>query len=276
MATPRHLLLLAFLAGTALSFAPTQQLHRRGQVHQSTVVLSAGSDAENPFKSPDFLKSKDGAKADVDPGLLLSLRLNGCNLFFIGMMGCGKSAVGKTLARRMGTYSFLDTDDVLEDAVGRKIPQIFADDGEPAFRDIEAQVLDRVHTHSRCLISTGGGLAMQDRNWPNLSTGIVLYLQVDPEVIIERIKGTDRPLLQTADPLQTLKDLMEVRSPKYAKADVVVPVTSDMDLEMTADACIEALHNYVDAHPPAWKQANSKRASDAAIDMEIAKIVTAE
>lgn len=189
------------------------------------------------------------------------------------MMGCGKSAVGKTLARRMGTYSFLDTDDVLEDAVERKIPKIFEEDGEPAFRDIEAQVLERVSTHSRCLISTGGGLAMQDRNWPKLETGIVLYLQVEPEVIIERIRGTDRPLLQTADPLQTLKDLFEVRTPKYHKADVIVPVTSDMDLEMTADACIEALHNYIDGHPPVWKQANSKRASDAAIDMVIAGIV---
>ena len=175
-------LLLSVLIGTALSFAPSP-IHRNHV--KKVATLSAGgfewedptSDqadpgVDNPFKNPDLLKSKDGSGDNddnedlkVDPARLLSPRLRGCNLYFIGMMGSGKSAVGDALARRMGTYNFLDTDNILEKATGLSIPQIFEEEGEEAFREAEAQVLDSVHAHVRCVISTGGGLVMRNQNW---------------------------------------------------------------------------------------------------------------
>lgn len=275
MISQRNLLLAAALVGTALSFAPS---HHHVRVKQPTVTLSAGgfewedptSDqadpgVDNPYKNPELLKGKsgeDGELLKVDPARLLSPRLQGCNLYFIGMMGSGKTAVGDALARRMGTYNFLDTDTILERATGMSIPQIFEDEGEEAFREAEAQVLDSVHAHVRCVISTGGGLVIRNQNWSKLQTGLVVYLKVDSEVIMKRIEGTDRPLLQTEDPLQTLKDLHEARKDRYEQADITVEVTADMDMHTAADQCIRALHDFIDDNPPAWKQAKAKAQAD--------------
>ena len=291
---PRLVLLLAFLVGTALSFAPSSLHHNRRHAAQiksvaittkstTTVVLSAGGfewedptseqadpGVDNPFKNPDLLKPDDAdsveddeeASLKVDPARLLSPRLRGCNLYLIGMMGSGKSAVGDALARRMGTYNFLDTDVILERATGMSIPQIFEDEGEAAFRDVEAQVLDSVHAHVRCVISTGGGLVMRNQNWSKLQSGLVVFLNVEPGVIMKRIEGTDRPLLQTDNPLETLTNLLEERREKYEQADVTVDVSADMDLQMTADKCIRALHDFIDENPPAWKEAKEKALED--------------
>ena len=98
--------------------------------------------------------------------------------------------------------------------------------------------------------------------YSKLQTGLVVYLKVDPEVIMTRIKGTDRPLLQTDDPLETLKKLTEERKERYQQADVTVEVTADMGVEKAADKCIRALHDFIDDNPPAWKQAAAKAKAD--------------
>jgi shikimate kinase len=157
---------------------------------------------ENPFKNPDLMKG-DGDMMKIDPARLLGPRLSGSNLYFIGMMGSGKSAIGNTVARRMGTYNFLDTDEIIEKATNMTIPKIFEMEGEEVFRQVEAQILDSVHAYVRCVVSTGGGIVCRMQNWSKLQTGIVVWLDVQPEVIIERIQGTNRPLLQTENPLQT-------------------------------------------------------------------------
>eukprot|EP00571_Detonula_confervacea_P017042 CAMPEP_0172309618 /NCGR_PEP_ID=MMETSP1058-20130122/10262_1 /TAXON_ID=83371 /ORGANISM="Detonula confervacea, Strain CCMP 353" /LENGTH=308 /DNA_ID=CAMNT_0013022277 /DNA_START=18 /DNA_END=945 /DNA_ORIENTATION=- len=279
MTSPRLVLLLAFLTGSALSFAPSP-LHRHHALLKSpstTTTLSAGGfewedptseqadqHVDNPFKNPELLKSKEGDddSLKVDPARLLSPRLQGCNVYFIGMMGSGKSAVGDTVARRMGTYNFLDTDIILERATGMTIPQIFEDEGEDAFRDAEAQVLDSVHAHVRCVISTGGGLVVRNQNWSKLQTGLVVYLKVEPEVIMKRIEGTDRPLLQTENPLETLKKLTEERRERYEQADVTVEIDGSMGVKETADLCVRMLHDFIDDNPPAWKQAKAKAQED--------------
>jgi len=253
IALPRLLVTLAFLFGTAFSFAPASPLlHDRHAVitrsiprtRSTAVALSAsGFDIDNPFnpfKNPEV---------EGDPARLLSTRLRGCNLYLVGMMGSGKSAVGKALAGGMG-YTFLDTDRILEQAAGVSIPQIFEEDGEVAFRKAETQVLESVGGFERCLGSTGGGLVVREENWKTLRTGVVLYLNVAPTTIMTRIRGTDRPLLQTDNPLETLISLVEMRRERYERADVVVNVKANMDVQMTADACVKALHEFVDGNPP--------------------------
>lgn len=162
----------------------------------------------------------------------------------------------------MGSYSFLDTDEIIERATSMTIPEIFAAEGEDGFRTVEGQVLDSVHPYVRCVISTGGGIVVRNENWSKLQTGLVVWLDVEPEVIMKRIEGTDRPLLQTEDPLQKLKDLMEERKAKYSQADVRIEVTAEMDEEAVADAVIRDLHDYIDDNPPAWKLAKAKAQAD--------------
>ncbi|KAL3922338.1 MAG: hypothetical protein SGILL_002260 [Bacillariaceae sp.] len=224
---------------------------------------SFDQDIENPFKNPELMINKNADDSDeedmkIDPARLLGPRLNGANLYFIGMMGTGKSSVGDIVARRMGTYNFLDTDAIIEKATGITIPEIFEAEGEDGFRKVESQVLDSVHAYVRCVVSTGGGLVTKLENWGKLQSGIVIWLDVEPEVIMKRIEGTDRPLLQTDDPLQTLKDLLEERKDKYRQADVRIEIAEDMDEEEVASKIVFDLHNHIDDNPPAWKLAQQK------------------
>ena len=232
----------------------TTKLAAGGFEWQDPEMFDQGVD--NPFKNPDLMKGQEGLK--IDPARLLSPRLNGSNLYLIGMMGSGKSAVGKIVAKRMGSYTFLDTDEIIEKAAGMSIPEIFESEGEDGFRKVEGQILDSVHPYVRCVISTGGGIVCRMENWSKLQTGLVVWLDVAPEVIYERIKGTDRPLLQTDDPLQTLKNLLEERKDKYKNADLRIEVTADMDEMSVADTVIRELHDFIDDNPPAWKLAKTK------------------
>jgi shikimate kinase len=158
----------------------------------------------------------------------------------------------------MGSYNFLDTDQIIEKASGMTIPKIFEEEGEEGFRTVESQILDSVHSHLRCVVSTGGGLVLKLENWAKLQSGLVVWLDVDPEVIIKRIEGTDRPLLQCDDPLQKLKDLLEERKSKYSQADLRIEVTEDMDPEGVAEIVIRGLHDFIDENPPAWKLSKQK------------------
>lgn len=158
----------------------------------------------------------------------------------------------------LGTYNFLDTDDIIEKATSMTIPEIFAEEGEEGFRKVEAQILDSVHAYVRCVVSTGGGIVCRIQNWSKLQTGIVIFLDVTPEVIMKRIEGTDRPLLQTDDPLQTLKDLSDERKDKYAQSDITIEISEDMNEDQVADEVVKLMHNFIDDNPPAWKQAKAK------------------
>jgi len=262
------LITAAFLLcqGTAFSFGK----HRTLQTFQSHRLepLNAGGfewddpeeafdqGVENPFKNPAF----EGMT--VDAGRLLTPRLEGSNLYFVGMMGSGKSAVGDIVARRLGQYNFLDTDTIIESATNMTIPEIFSKEGEDTFRDVEAQVLDSVHAYVRCVISTGGGIICRLQNWSKLQTGIVIWLDVDPELIMKRIEGTDRPLLQTDNPLKTMTNLLEERKAKYGQADVKIEVEEEESEEDTAEKVIKAVHDFIDDNPAAWKVAKAKAQSD--------------
>lgn len=143
------------------------------------------------------------------------------NVILVGYMGCGKTTVGKNLARACN-YLFVDTDEEIEKMQGRTITEIFATDGEAAFRDMETDYLKNMFQHNTeaIVLSTGGGIAVREENRALLQElGIVIYLKAKPETIYERVKGdTKRPLLQCEDPLQKIKEMLKLREPLYGKA----------------------------------------------------------
>ena len=158
----------------------------------------------------------------------------------------------------MGNYNFLDTDDIIEKAAKCSIPEIFEQEGEEGFREIEGQVLTSVHPYVRCVISTGGGIVCRTENWSKLQTGIVVWLDCPLEVIIKRIEGTDRPLLQTKDPLKTLKNILAERKDKYSQADVRIEIDESMDENDVATEVVRTLHDFIDDNPPTWKLAKAQ------------------
>ena len=149
------------------------------------------------------------------------------NIVLIGFMGCGKTTVGIKLSYHM-RMAFLDTDKLIEKEQEKEITEIFAQDGEAYFREMETQLLEElIETESGKIISTGGGLPVQAKNRPLLKKlGTVVYLKVKPETVYERLKDDDkRPLLQCEDPLQRIRTLMAQRESAYADAaDVIVQV----------------------------------------------------
>ncbi len=143
------------------------------------------------------------------------------NLVLIGYMGSGKTTVGKTLAKMM-QFSFLDTDEMIEKQQNKTIREIFAADGEQAFRDLETDLLKQLVAEKRkhLVLSTGGGMPLRAENQKLLSKlGLVVYLKAEPETIYHRVKNdTKRPLLQCENPFAAIKEMIDVRNPVYEEA----------------------------------------------------------
>jgi shikimate kinase len=140
-----------------------------------------------------------------------------------GMMGAGKSSIGRRLAARLG-IPFVDADAEIEKAADMTIPEIFATHGEPYFRAGEARVIARLLEGGPQVLATGGGAFMNPETRANIhAKGISVWLRATLEVLSRRIKRrTDRPLLKTTDPVATLRRLMEERYPVYAEANLTV------------------------------------------------------
>lgn len=175
--------------------------------------------------------------------------LKGANLYLIGMMGSGKTTVGTLLAQQLG-YSFMDTDTVIEQVTKQSIPDFFAQHGEAEFRRIETQVLEQVAAYVRMVIATGGGLAAQVENWSHLQHGIVVWLDVDPQTLYQRLQGDrTRPLLQAEDPYQRLTELLDQRRSRYSQADVTVTIPANESPEETAERVLEAVRSVLKTAP---------------------------
>ncbi|MGJ3250177.1 MAG: shikimate kinase [Elainellaceae cyanobacterium] len=171
----------------------------------------------------------------------LKQRLKNVNIYLIGMMGAGKSTVGRVIADALG-YRFIDVDDVIEQVTHRAIAQIFSESGEEAFRDIEAQVLAELSAYPRLAIATGGGIVLRRQNWSYLHHGIVVWLDAPVEVLYARLQGnTTRPLLQTPNPQQKLQDILHHRQSLYAQADVRVPISSNESPHLLANRILDAI-----------------------------------
>jgi shikimate kinase len=148
----------------------------------------------------------------------------GSNLFLVGMMGAGKSTLGRLLARRL-KRPFHDSDLELERRCGVRIPVIFDIEGEPGFRSREALMIDELTSRERIVLATGGGAVLDPQNRGRLaSRGTVIYLHARPEVLFERVRhDKNRPLLATADPMARLAQLYAERDALYREiADLVV------------------------------------------------------
>jgi shikimate kinase len=171
----------------------------------------------------------------------LARRLQGLNLYLVGMMGAGKSAVGRPLAQSLG-YRFLDADTTLEETAGRSIPEIFADAGEEGFRALESAVLNELACWHSLVVATGGGVVTRPENWGHLRQGVVIWLDAPEAVLLERLQGdpTPRPLLADADPAGRLRDLLVARRPLYAQADLHVMQQGESP-EALAGRVLEAL-----------------------------------
>jgi shikimate kinase len=146
------------------------------------------------------------------------------NLFLVGMPGCGKSTLGRLLAKRLNK-AFYDADAELERRLGVSIPLIFELEGEPGFRDREEAVLQDLVAPTNVILSTGGGAILRPANRERLSQGgTVLYLHAPPATLFERTRRTKhRPLLQAPDPLARIRELYEMRDVLYRGiADLVV------------------------------------------------------
>ena len=175
--------------------------------------------------------------ADSTP--TLKQRLAGRSLYLVGMMGSGKTSTGRPLAERLG-YGFVDADAVIEQAAGCSIPDIFDRDGEAGFRSLESQVLSAISQRHSLVVATGGGVVTQPENWGMLHSGIVIWLDVMSDQLLQRLNAdsTVRPLLQTADPEAALNALLNERRPLYAEADLTV-VINDETPEAVADGILQ-------------------------------------
>ncbi len=147
-------------------------------------------------------------------------------IVLIGFMGAGKSTIGRALARRLH-LPLIDTDRFIERKTQRTIPQIFAQDGEDAFRAMEQLALQELAERKPAVIATGGGMVMRDENWPLLRRlGTIVYLRGDPDALFERVsRHPTRPLLQTPNPRETFDRLLAQRTPIYTRADLTVDTT---------------------------------------------------
>lgn len=165
-------------------------------------------------------------------------------IVMVGLMGAGKSAIGKRLAQALG-MGFIDADKEIEEAAGCTIPEIFARFGEPAFRDGERRVIARLLEGPVCVLATGGGAFMDETTRARIKAGgLSIWLRADLDTLVRRTaRRNNRPLLNAGDPRAILGDLMTKRYPIYAQADLTVD-SLEAPPETTTQRVIDALRDH--------------------------------
>jgi shikimate kinase len=180
-------------------------------------------------------------EASIKPALIKSA-LGGRSVVLVGMMGAGKSTIGRRLAARLG-LPFFDADVEIEAAAGMSIPDIFETRGEPDFREGEARVIARLLDSGPAVIAPGGGALMRKETRDRIrDKAVSIWLKADVDIIMRRVKRrSDRPLLRTTDPEATVGRLLSEREPIYQQADLTV-WSRDVPHDKIVDECVEALH----------------------------------
>ena len=161
--------------------------------------------------------------------------LQGLNIYLIGMMGSGKTTIGKHLAKDLN-YRFLDTDEIIETVAKKSISDIFLTEGEQYFRELETKVTAELSIYTRSVISTGGGIIQQQMNWSYLRHGLIVWLDTDLKILQKRLaEDKSRPL---ADKLESL---LETRRPLYAQADIRITIDQEQPPADIAVKIIETI-----------------------------------
>jgi shikimate kinase len=206
---------------------------------------------------PDITSQND-ADAAVSPAPILAA-LGRRSIVLVGMMGVGKSSVGRRLAARL-SIPFVDADSEIENAAKMTIPEIFGRHGEAYFRSGEARVIARLLESGPQVLATGGGAFMNaDTRALIKAKGVSIWLHADFDVLLRRTskRKSDRPLLQTEDPGQTLRALLAAREPTYALADLTVQSREVPHEAIVADAMKALAAHLKDAVPADLKDAAS-------------------
>jgi shikimate kinase len=162
----------------------------------------------------------------INPSRLLDAAIENTGnrtIVLVGLMGAGKTSIGRRLADKMG-LSFIDADTEIEKAAGKSIPDIFADHGEAHFRDGERRVIARLLENGKQVLATGGGAFMNEETRTAIKMhGLSIWLKADLDVLLKRVaKRGGRPLLENRDPAEVLQNLINLRYPVYAEADITV------------------------------------------------------
>jgi shikimate kinase len=197
--------------------------------------MNPGSEVAGPGKTACQHRPIDIAFPTVNTGRPLH------NIALIGFMGTGKSSVGQWLAAHL-RFAFLDTDHQIESRTGKSIAELFAAEGEPAFRAWERRIVKELELRDRIVISTGGGLAADEDNLASLkSHALVVCLWATPEKIWERVRSqSHRPLLNGPDPLGKIRDLLAAREPFYRRADVLI----NTEMRSVREVAMQVLHQF--------------------------------
>jgi shikimate kinase len=189
--------------------------------------------------------SREGVSTREDRREDLLARLGGRPIVLVGMMGAGKTTVGRRLASRIGRH-FVDSDEEVEKAAGMSIEEIFKTRGEVDFRAGEAKVIARLLKEQAVVLGTGGGAFMNPETRALVKEAAVsVWIKADFELLFARVsRRSNRPLLKTANPRETLQKLIEARYPTYAEADVTV-VSRDVPQDQVASEVIDAILDYL-------------------------------
>ncbi len=167
--------------------------------------------------------------------------LQGINLYLIGMMGVGKTTVGRLLASEL-TYGFVDTDEVITASAKRSINQIFAEEGEAEFRQLESDVLSQICSYTKLTVATGGGIVLKRENWSYLHHGLIVWLDASADLLYNRLKEDNtRPLLQDGNPLLKLRNILSQRESLYALADLRITLKEGETPEEITQRVIKAI-----------------------------------
>ena len=202
--------------------------------------------AQTPAEAPAQAAHRHDAPHRLSSGQLGSIRkgLNGRPIVIIGMMGAGKSSIGRRLAQALG-MGFADSDDEIEKAANLTIPEMFERHGEAFFRDGEHRVIARLLGEGGKVLALGGGAFEDPQTRADVARhGLSLWLKADLPTMMARVRRrANRPLLQTADPEGTMARLLELRAPNYALADLTVTSLDGAHGDVVAN-CLEALHDH--------------------------------
>jgi len=169
------------------------------------------------------------------------------NIALIGFMGAGKTAVGRRLAEKLGRkFEFIEMDSLIEQKAGKSTPEIFRQDGETAFRELEIEITQEIARRKGVVIACGGGIILNQINVDHLKeSSRIVYLTASPRVILERVSGQpgQRPLLAVDNPTLTIRELIKLRIPLYERAADIRINTSKLGINAVAEQIIDKLKN---------------------------------